>query len=139
MSRWMNLQGKRYGELYVIQKVNSSTRRPNWRCECDCGTRLTVGHDRLIHKMNPKTHCGCARKGLPTLHKVEYHAWWDMRQRCHNEAHHGYSRYGAKGVQVCDRWYNSFEAFLEDMGPRPPKLSLDRIDPTGNYEPTNCR
>ena len=59
-----------------------------------------------------------------------------MRQRCGDMKN---KNYGAKGVRVCDRW-QSFACFLEDMGPKPtPKHEIDRIDPAGNYEPSNCR
>ena len=66
-------------------------------------------------------------------------AWQSMRQRCNNPKSDRYSFYGGRGIRVCDRWNASFDAFLADMGARPPKRSLDRIDVDGNYEPGNCR
>lgn len=62
-----------------------------------------------------------------------------MKARCSDPSHISYRYYGAKGVQVCQSWIDSFQAFMEDVGPRPPGTSLDRIDPEGNYEPGNVR
>ena len=72
---------------------------------------------------------------------VEYSAWDKMKQRCYNPNYKNYKYYGARGIRVCDRWLNSFEAFLEDMGKRPSENhSLDRYpNKYGNYEPSNCR
>ncbi len=67
-----------------------------------------------------------------------YETWRGMKQRCRNPNHHAYKYYGGKGVTVCERW-NNFEVFLEDMGSKPVGTSLDRIDSTGIYEPSNCR
>lgn len=66
--------------------------------------------------------------------------WYGMIQRCHNKDNPSFKNYGAKGTSVCERWLSGFENFIADMGIRPDKLlSLDRIDPSGNYEPSNCR
>lgn len=69
---------------------------------------------------------------------AERHAWEAMLQRCNNEKHPGYKNYGARGIKVCDRWLN-FYNFLEDMGPRPEGMSLERKEVDGNYEPGNCK
>jgi hypothetical protein len=70
----------------------------------------------------------------------EYRRWKAMIKRCHRPTASDYSRYGGRGITVCDRWRNSFLAFLEDVGPLPsPKHSIDRADGSRGYEPGNCR
>lgn len=70
-----------------------------------------------------------------------YHTYQGMKARCTNPKCIGYPWYGAKGVTVCDRWLgkDGFQNFIADMGEKPRGTSLDRIDPCGNYEPSNCR
>lgn len=68
-----------------------------------------------------------------------YRSWLSMRNRCYRKGSEKYPMYGAKGIKVCKRWRNSFENFLEDMGERPEGMTLDRIDGTKGYSPSNCR
>ena len=66
-----------------------------------------------------------------------YNSWAGMLQRCYDPAHISYKYYGARGIQVCDEWRSSFEAFFRDLGPRPsPRHSLERPN-GGDYTPEN--
>lgn len=69
-----------------------------------------------------------------------YRSWKSMKRRCLNKKSQEYSRYGGKGITICQKWTDSYEAFLADMGPRPSRdHSIDRIDNKKGYEPNNCR
>ena len=83
----------------------------------------------------------CESHGHAKVHAPEYRSWCAMKNRCSDSKHHEWHRYGGRGIKVCDRWANSFLAFLADMGPRPSlKYSLDRYpNRDGNYEPGNVR
>ena len=74
-----------------------------------------------------------------------HHVWLSMRNRCSNPRNNSYYLYGAKGVTVCKEW-DDYEAFKEwayengyDENARRAECTLDRINPFGNYEPSNCR
>ena len=70
----------------------------------------------------------------------EYNAWIHLMHRCFNPKDKAFKHYGARGISVCTRWRESFDDFCADMGPRPStNFSIDRINPNGNYEPSNCK
>ncbi len=70
----------------------------------------------------------------------EYKSWAGMKERCCRPNHPAYKNYGARGITVCDRWLESFENFLEDMGSKPTaEHSIDRVDNSKGYSPENCK
>ncbi len=145
-SRVKDRSGQIYGRLTVLSFAGCKYGEAFWLCRCDCGfdtlvlgSSLQTGHTKS---------CGCKRRECgATINKRHgmwntpiYHCWSDMKCRCVNCDHIDYPDYGGRGICVCSKWLESFEAFLADMGPRPSsKHSLDRIDNEGNYEPANCR
>ena len=143
----------RFDRLMVIGPADpylwNGIRFPRVLCSCDCGNEVTV-RESALRSGNTKS-CGCLHrevaaetclsrvahglKGIP-----EYRTWGHIIQRCTNPNNKAWHHYGGRGIRVCDRWRNSIDAFLEDMGRRPgPEYSIDRIDNDGNYEPGNCR
>lgn len=143
------LIGKRFERL-IPQKIipKYKNNRDYLECKCDCGNTVYVMAKHLIRGATKS--CGCYRnemrraKGKNKTHGLtnskEYHSWKGIKQRCCNPNDAGYSNYGGRGIKMCDRWLNSFEAFLEDMGSSPsPKHSIDRINVNGDYCPENCR
>ena len=145
-----DLVGQTFGRLFVAARAgtNSAGRRL-WRCHCACGRTVTTNTRALT--AGETSSCGCYRseriKALSTKHghsprynhSRTYVAWRSMLSRCLNPKHPHYDLYGGRGVKVCARWRRSFTAFLADMGAKPAGLTLDRIDPYGNYTPSNCR
>lgn len=143
------LVGQRIGHFQVLtrladRKTGASNTRARVLCLCSCNRRLVVTRYYLVRKPNPIQHCGCQNPAV-TTHKfaVEYSAWKHMILRCTKTTHVSYHHYGKRGIKVCDRWMDPEKGFLnffEDMGARPSKNhSLDRINPNGNYEPSNVR
>lgn len=77
-------------------------------------------------------------KKYATQYKGTYNSWKSMLARC-REGHHQEDTYFQRGIDVCDRWKESFFYFLEDMGERPEGMTLDREDNDVGYSPDNCR
>lgn len=145
-----DLTGKRFGRLVVIRPTEE--RGPDggivWECLCDCGNTCLVWNNKLLRKNHSaKRSCGCLQVDSHTTYihgdegTILYHKWKGMKERCNNPNAQPYQYYGGKGVRVCAAWendYPAFKAWAESAGYQD-GLSLDRIDPNGDYCPENCR
>jgi hypothetical protein len=129
-------KGKRYGRLLVMED-GIIDGRAKCLCVCDCGERKEIARDSL--RRGATTSCGCVHREAITRHGHASHL--QQYAECNNRKHKRYRDWGGRGIRVCDRWsgLNGFKNFLADMGKRPSKRSLDRINNDGNYEPGNCR
>ena len=143
----LDLTGKRFGRWTVLKRYTKLGYTPiRWECLCDCGNKKIVQGCNI--KAGKSTSCGClqaeimskrAKHGCSRNGKTpEYRTWKAMHTRCYNKKQISYSRYGGRGITICDRW-SDFKNFLEDMGVKPNGTSIERIDNNKGYCPENCK
>lgn len=135
-----------HGNHYVVP--SSGKKVTTWWCLCSCGNICKVMASNL--GTGQTKSCGCIameylKEGQKTHgHSVkgeftpEYYSYANMKSRCTNSNLPKYERYGGRGIEICQRWIDSFENFLEDMGTRPNGKTLHRIDNNKGYSPENC-
>lgn len=151
-----DLTGMTFGRLTVNSFFGvAKNRAALWLCKCSCGNEKIVRAADL--KRGKTQSCGCLQKERlaenrpKDYHKINvrhgethtrlYNIYANMKQRCYNPNTPCYRWYGGKGITICDEWLNSYECFRDwaTSNGYDESLSIDRIDPNKNYEPSNCR
>ena len=139
-----NREGERYGHLTALKQVGVNEHaQAMWECRCDCGNTVVKS---VVSFNNGAKQCSKQCKlGVHVRHGAhkskEYKAWADMKRRCFNPNLANYKHYGGRGITVCQEWVDNFEAFLAYVGyaPEGNRISIDRINNEGDYEPGNVR
>lgn len=134
----LDLTGQKYNELTVIKRIGTKRNHSYWECQCSCGNIVSVNSSDL--RTGNTTSCGCMKRKKFTTYKHGYSherlygIYIAMKTRCRNNKYY-------KDVNVCDEWLTSyipFRTWALSHGYHD-TLTIDRINPFGNYEPDNCR
>lgn len=148
MTKPLEIVGEKFGRYLVIAKSNRRTnamKQMVW-CKCDCGAEREVAVSNL--KSGISKSCGCLkaektserRKKHGLSKTTMYFRYKHMIQRCYLPDNPEFKNYGGRGIKVCDRWLESVENYVEDMGLPPFKeAQVDRIDNNAGYFKENCR
>ncbi len=151
MPKAIDLSGNRYGRLMVIKKLGLVKNKRIYECKCDCGNIKNISHSDL--QSGRTKSCGCYRKEKMTeknkTHGLSvengeitrlFRIWSGVKTRVLNKKSPVYKDYGGRGISIYESWmnYENFYKWAMDNG-YGEKLTLDRIDVNGNYEPNNCR
>lgn len=142
------LEGRKYGRLTIIKfnrwKISKDNiKNSYWECACDCGKSCV----KPRYSLCDTSSCGCYKSEIISAQRTThgygktptYRSWCKMKERCNLPTYIETEYYQDLGITVCERWSNSFENFLDDMGDRPEGKTLDRIDVKKGYSPDNCR
>lgn len=146
MTKYTDITNQKFNRLTAIERIYCSRQKKMaWNCLCECGGSIVATYTQL--KSGNTKSCGCLNheKILErnTSHSESktrlYKIWVGIRQRCNNPNKKSYVNYGGRGVKVCDDWdnYLNFKEWAISNGYED-DLTIERIDPNGNYEPSNC-
>lgn len=145
MSKLIDLSGKRFGKLVVIERAeNVGKGIAVWKCLCDCGNVTYVRGSNL--KGGAVKSCGCllhvSRNYTHRMSKTRiYREWSSIKTRCCYKTSERYKDYAPRGIQMCKEWEQSFEAFRDwaYANGYADNLSIERINNDKGYQPDNCK
>lgn len=140
----IDLTGQQFGRWTVIERAeNDKCGSSRWLCRRTCGRQSVVSGASL--RYGRSNSCGCMQQSTVSRHYGRetrlYNIWHKMKSRCYNQNDKDYSRYGGRGILICDEWLHNFGEFQEwaySHGYRE-YLTIDRIDNDKGYSPDNCR
>lgn len=145
-----DLTGLRFGRLVALVPTDRKYFRCIvWKCQCDCGNICFKSVGVLSRRAGGVRSCGCLSREANIKHGKDriihgfggdpiYTIWYHMIQRCENPNNSQYKNYGARGIEVCERWHK-IENFVQDMGSRPDGLTLERKNNDKGYCLENCK
>jgi hypothetical protein len=142
MSKLIDITGQKFGKLTVIKIAKNKNGRVYWECKCDCGNPIQQIIESYPLRHGQTKSCGCiVGENHGKTNTRLYQIWINMKSRCYNKNVPEYKYYGAKGVIICNDWFNSFNVFYgwAINNGYDDNLTIDRIDVSGNYEPNNCK
>lgn len=147
MKKVTDIAGQVFGRLKVVEFAYRKNLHTLWKCVCECGNERIVEGSKL--KDGRTKSCGCwkiemaklsnRKHGFANKHRL-YGIWKKMRERCRIITSQSYRYYGKRGITICKEW-DDFQVFYDwavENGYND-KLTLDRRNNDGNYEPSNCR
>lgn len=143
--RLIDLTGEVFGWLTVTGPAPKRGKQTVWRCRCECGNVKDINAASL--RGGQTKSCGCKVAELvskarrkPNRRSRTYSIWINIKSRCRNPNVPAYPNYGGRGIDICDEWAESFDAFFEAVGePTSPNHEIDRIDNNAGYRPGNVR
>lgn len=151
MARYEDITGQTFNNLTAVSYMESGEKGgARWLYRCACGGEKIANATEV--KRGKTKSCGCLAlvqkiaaaqtKCHPYSRKNMYRerkSWENMMDRCYNQNNREFCAYGGRGITVCEKWRESFPAFVQDMGTRPPDTTIDRINNSLGYSAENCR